>query len=155
MGDGHWYFTFQVRLLHFEHSVTFVNRAKLFHTLHNTLILLNIGAVGLAWCVVFQIFGHSSPEKHPRISPEEKNYLLLSCNKESNDKIVKNVPWKKILLSRKVHALWITHMCSAWGYYLLAISLPTFLEEVLSLTVINVSKFGKSMSSSKFKILDR
>ena len=65
----------------------------------------------------------------------------MSCNQESNDKIVKNVPWKEILLSRKVHALWITHMCSAWGYYLLAISLPTFLEEVLNLTVINVRKW--------------
>ena len=123
----------------------------LFHILHNTLILLVLflGAVGLLWCIAFQIFGHSSPERHPRISPEEKNYLLLSCNKESNDRIVKKVPWKKILLSRKVHALWITHMCSAWGYYLLAISLPTFLEEVLNLTVINVSKFEKSMSSRK------
>ena len=117
------------------------------------IFIFDLGAVGLLWCVAFQIFGHSSPEKHPRISPEEKNYLLLSCNKESNDKIVKNVPWKKILLSRKVHALWITHMCSAWGYYLLAISLPTFLEEVLNLTVINVSKFGKGMFSSIFKII--
>ena len=85
--------------------------------------------------------GYSSPEKHPSISLEEKNYLLMSCNKDSNDKIVKHVPWKEILLSKKVHALWITHMCSAWGYYLLAISLPTFLEEVLQLTVLNVIEF--------------
>ena len=86
------------------------------------------------------MLGYSSPEKHPRISAEEKNYLLMSCNKDSNDKIVKHVPWKDILLSKKVNALWVTHMCSAWGYYLLAISLPTFLEEVLNLTVINVIK---------------
>ena len=69
----------------------------------------------------------------------------MTCNQESNDKIVKNVPWKEILLSKKVHALWITHMCSAWGYYLLAISLPTFLEEVLNLTVINVRKSMKML----------
>ena len=69
---------------------------------------------------------------------EEKNFLLGACKGDNDEKKVKTIPWKAIMLSKKVHGLWITHMCSAWGYYLLAISLPTFSEEVLKLTVINV-----------------
>ena len=87
---------------------------------------------------MFQVCAYSSPATHPHISAEEKNFLLMASNQDGNDKSVKNVPWKSILLSKKVHGLWITHMCSAWGYYLLAISLPTFTKEVLKMTVINV-----------------
>ena len=81
---------------------------------------------------------------------------------------MKSVPWKQIVLSKKVHGLWITHLSSAWGYYLLAISLPTFSEEVLKLSVINVRKFGHKLrqvlffvnkiennDSSEFSIFDR
>ena len=89
----------------------------------------------------FQIYAHSAPETHPRISAEEKNFLQLSCLRAGDKKGVKSVPWKQILLSKKVHGLWITHLSSAWGYYLLAISLPTFSEEVLKLSVINVRMF--------------
>ena len=99
------------------------------------------GAAGVLWCFIFQIYAHSTPETHPRISAEEKNFLQLSCNRTCNNKAVKGVPWKQIVLSKKVHGLWITHLSSAWGYYLLAISLPTFSEEVLKLSVINVRKF--------------
>ena len=97
-----------------------------------------LGAAGVLWCFIFQIYAHSTPETHPRISAEEKNFLQLSCNRTCSDKAGKSVPWKQIVLSKKVHGLWITHLSSAWGYYLLAISLPTFSEEVLKLSVINV-----------------
>ena len=103
------------------------------------------GAAGVLWCFIFQIYAHSTPETHPRISAEEKNFLQLSCNRACDNNAVKSVPWKQIVLSKKVHGLWITHLSSAWGYYLLAISLPTFSEEVLKLSVINVRKFDHKL----------
>ena len=41
--------------------------------------------------------------------------------------------------SQAVHALWITHLCSAFGYYLLIINLSIFIREALGFKVLNVS----------------
>ena len=40
--------------------------------------------------------------------------------------------------SRAVHVLWFTHLCSAFGFYLLAINLSLFIREALGFKVINV-----------------
>ena len=44
-----------------------------------------------------------------------------------------------MLKSPAVHALWITHLCSAFGYYLLIINLSIFIREALGFKVLNVS----------------
>lgn len=48
------------------------------------------------------------------------------------------VPWRAMLASPAVHALWVTHTCSAFGYYLLIINLSLFIREALGFTVLNV-----------------
>ncbi len=41
-----------------------------------------------------------------------------------------------MILSVPVHALWIAHLCHAWGFYLLAVNLPLFGRDVLQLDVV-------------------
>lgn len=36
------------------------------------------GTVGTIWCVAFLLMVHEDPETHPRISDEEKKYILSS-----------------------------------------------------------------------------
>ena len=38
-----------------------------------------------------------------------------------------------------VHVLWFTHLCSAFGFYLLAINLTLFIREALGFRVTDVS----------------
>ena len=96
------------------------------------------GTTGVAWCILFYILIYSSPRQHPRISKAEMEYLCNSnnCSKGSGSKL--EVPWMKMFRSKAVHALWITHMCSAFGFYLLAINLSLFIREALGFKVINV-----------------
>ena len=80
--------------------------------------------------------------KTPRISKAELQYLTherRDSGKEKNKASLK-VPWMKMFRSRAVHVLWFTHLCSAFGFYLLAINLSLFIREALGFKVINVSK---------------
>lgn len=107
------------------------------------------GTTGVAWCILFYILIYSSPRQHPRISKAEMEYLCNSnnCSKGSGSKL--EVPWMKMFRSKAVHALWITHMCSAFGFYLLAINLSLFIREALGFKVINV-RLDTSYSTTTF-----
>ena len=93
------------------------------------------GTTGLLWCILFYFLIYSSPATHPRISREELEYLTSSLP-ASQEKL--KVPWRQMLGSPAVHALWFTHLCSAFGFYLLAINMTLFIREALGFTVTEV-----------------
>ena len=49
------------------------------------------------------------------------------------------VPWLKMLTSVPVLAITVTHLCSAWQWYLVAVNMPLFLDEVFHLSLVSVS----------------
>ena len=92
------------------------------------------GATGLLWCLAFHLLVYSRPQDHPRISSEERRHLKAPESKETKKL---KVPWMAMLASPAVHALWITHLCSAFGYYLIVINISLFIREALGFHVIN------------------
>ena len=72
-----------------------------------------LGLTSFIWVVFFFFFTSNSPDNHPRISVEEKEYLQIhSCiNKATGSQKIKRppVPWKAMLVSVPVHALWFAH----------------------------------------------
>ena len=92
------------------------------------------GATGLLWCLAFHLLVYSRPQDHPRISAEERRHLKAPESKETKKL---KVPWMAMLASPAVHALWITHLCSAFGYYLIVINISLFIREALGFRVIN------------------
>jgi len=93
------------------------------------------GATGLVWCVVFSQLIYNSPFEHPNITPEELSYIRKGLKSiETTGK--HSVPWKQIVRSPVVHALWITHICSSFGYYLIMINISLFIREALGFPVI-------------------
>ena len=96
-----------------------------------------IGFIGMLWCLAFNYFCYSTPSAHPRITEMEKQFLLKSCPAKVGDRrhLIKT-PWLSMLTSIPVHALWVTHLCHAWGYYLLAVNLTLFGRDVLKLDVV-------------------
>merc|ERR1711953_527334 len=95
------------------------------------------GLIGLVWCLAFHFLCFSSPWTHPWISPEEQNFL---CNRRQNynHNQTRNLktPFLQMVKSGPVHALWITHLCHAWCYYLMAVNLTLYGRDVLSLNVV-------------------
>lgn len=70
------------------------------------------------------------PQQHPRISDDEKNYILDNINESVHEKKEIKIPWRSIMLSGP---LWITiaaHWSSAWGFFTLMTQAPTYFNFV-------------------------
>lgn len=81
--------------------------------------------LGLMWYCSWHYFVYDSPQQHPRISDDEKNYIMENIAK-SIDEEKKQIPWKSIILSGP---LWITtaaHWSTAWGFVTLMTQAPTY-----------------------------
>lgn len=71
------------------------------------------GIVGTIWYCFWLYFVYDFPEKHPRIDPNEKEYILkaLETSRSKHNLSKTRVPWKSILTSK---AVWMNIICQ-WG----------------------------------------
>lgn len=93
-----------------------------------------LGLAGLLWCIVWFLLTADVPSAHRRISREEQSYIEDSLKEVmiKDDKSKKRaVPWVKIFTSLPVWALFIGHFAGDWGAYMMATSLPLFMNDVL------------------------
>ncbi|XP_067000876.2 vesicular glutamate transporter 2 [Anabrus simplex] len=88
------------------------------------------GTICLVWFAVWWMVVAESPEKDPKITPEELKYIQDSLGKSSNGKKVVH-PWKKFATSMPVYAIVVAHFCENWGFYTLLTQLPTFMKDTL------------------------
>ncbi|XP_015122844.1 putative inorganic phosphate cotransporter isoform X2 [Diachasma alloeum] len=92
------------------------------------------GAVGTIWCVAFLIWVHEDPEQHPKISEDEKKYIL-SALWGSAGSSSPPVPWKSIMTSLPFWAILMAHMGQNYGYETLMTELPTFMKQILHFNI--------------------
>jgi len=89
------------------------------------------GGFVLGWTALWFVLVYDSPQEHPRISEDEKHYILTSLNiKESTNSKGFAVSWIKILTSPEVLAITISIFCSAWSDYTLQTMLPTYMATI-------------------------
>jgi len=89
------------------------------------------GGFVLCWTALWFGLVYDSPQDHPRISGEEKLYIMKSLNiKESKSSKGFAVSWKKILTSPEVFAITISVLCSGWSDYTLQIMLPSYMATI-------------------------
>lgn len=90
------------------------------------------GALCLIWCTVWWIMIADSPEEQTKlISEEERNYIMQSLGQNRNEHKRLSVPWNAVLRSKPFMAILIAHFCSNFGWYMLLIELPTFMNQIL------------------------
>ncbi|OQR76221.1 sialin-like [Tropilaelaps mercedesae] len=94
------------------------------------------GGAGLIWTVIWFCVATDFPEKHPWISPEEREYILNSRSSTYNEGHLP-VPWSRILLSPAVLCLGITKLASTLNYYMIITELPTYLNDMFAIDIIN------------------
>nr|XP_027214815.1 sialin-like [Penaeus vannamei] len=99
------------------------------------------GTLG-GWPLVFYVFGGVSllcgalwfllvsdcPEAHPRISQQERDYLVRRCGRRPGNN--GPIPWKGMMTSLPVWSLIIAHVGHNWGSYTLITQLPTYLKNI-------------------------
>ncbi|XP_045451671.1 uncharacterized transporter slc-17.2 [Melitaea cinxia] len=91
------------------------------------------GIIGVVWCAAWWILVYDSPTQHPRISSDEKEYIL----KAIGDKVLSsrqnkvNLPLLKILTSFPFLAMTILHFGNSWGVYFVMTAAPNFVSNAL------------------------
>jgi ACS family hexuronate transporter-like MFS transporter len=106
------------------------------------------GSLGFIWIICWLAY-YYSPSNHPRLSGEERDYILQDT--KSTDKS-ENVKWKDLFKYRQTYALCATRFISDWVWWFFLFWTPDFLhkmhgvnirEAILPLIVIyGVASFG-------------
>lgn len=81
---------------------------------------------------------YDSPQQHPRISDDEKNYIMDNIAKSVNEEETQ-IPWKSIILSGPVWLTIAAHWSSAWGFLTLMTQAPTYFNFVHGWNINTVS----------------
>nr|XP_019539847.2 sialin-like [Aedes albopictus] len=89
------------------------------------------GAIGCAWYVGWLFLVRNSPEDDRYITTKEKEFILMSLDRNEQDSQKVKHPWKGILTSTAVYGLVTANFCHNWGFYTLLTQLPRFLKEAL------------------------
>nr|CAD7455961.1 unnamed protein product [Timema tahoe] len=91
------------------------------------------GFLKIPFCVVWVFMMYDSPLHHPRISEEEKDYIVSNTKKDS--KTVLAVPWLKILLSAPVWAVVAVNISVNWVSSTLQTELPIYMRNLLHFNI--------------------
>lgn len=92
------------------------------------------GAIGAVWTVLWMIFVRSAPANDPSITKAERCYIEQTLKRETKNPI-KETPWKSILTSPAVWAIFFAQYAEAWGLYSLQTQLSLFLNDVFNYNV--------------------
>lgn len=94
------------------------------------------GGTSILWYIFWLFFGFDSPNNHPRISAEEKLYILQSVGTR-RDPHATPFPWRKVAKSVPVWAIIVANFGHNWGFYTLLTNIPTYLSKVLHFGIQN------------------
>jgi len=98
-------------------------------------ILLIPGLFGFLWLPLWVWLVADSPVVHRTISEQERNYICEQIGLDKMDKPKKNIslfslPWKKILQSKAIAALFIIQFCNLFGLFFFYTNIGKILTEV-------------------------
>ncbi|XP_046375135.2 uncharacterized transporter slc-17.2-like [Haliotis rufescens] len=96
------------------------------------ICLTCVGGLCVLWCGVWCITVSSTPSQHPRISREERTYILDSIGGSHK---VSPTPWLLMMTSAATWACLIGHVCSEWATQTLRTHAPTFMNEVFNFNI--------------------
>lgn len=87
------------------------------------------GIVGVFWYVAWQRVVTTTPDEHPRISDEEKQWL--ADNAPASGNVEEQVSIWQFLKSAPLWAIIVAHFCNNWTLYVILSWLPKYVNEGL------------------------
>lgn len=85
---------------------------------------------------------YSSPEEHPFIKDEEREYLRTEMGQLKRNDDLPPTPWLAIITSVPMIALVFAQIGHDWGFYIMVSDLPKYMDEVLRLSIKNNGLFS-------------
>ncbi|CAI5709394.1 unnamed protein product [Hyaloperonospora brassicae] len=103
-------------------------------------IFVVFGAFSFVWVVAYVFRGASRPEDDPRITVEERRFILrnrianpsTTCQHRA-DQDIHTLNWRVLLTSRPAWAIYVAHMCYNYSWYILLGWIPQYFGQVLNL----------------------
>ncbi|VDM00105.1 unnamed protein product, partial [Schistocephalus solidus] len=92
------------------------------------------GVVGLIWLSFWWRTTYEKPATHPKITPEEREYIEMSIGEVHVPPELQSIPWKAIFTSMPVYAIIIANIARSWSFFLLIMMSPTYLKDVFNYT---------------------
>ncbi|XP_014470569.1 PREDICTED: sialin isoform X2 [Dinoponera quadriceps] len=86
--------------------------------------------LGVIWYCFWHFLVYDSPQQHPRISDEEKKYIVDNIAGSVEEEETKEIPWKEILRSGPVWVTIAAHWSGAWGFFTLMAQAPSYFNFV-------------------------
>jgi MFS transporter, ACS family, solute carrier family 17 (sodium-dependent inorganic phosphate cotransporter), other len=65
--------------------------------------------------------------------------IISSLDQPENASKDLSIPWRSVLTSGPFLAIFVAHICSNFGWYMLLIELPTYMKQVLKFDIQQVS----------------
>lgn len=92
------------------------------------------GALGFVW-VIFWLGYYHIPEKHPKITSEELQYIGQDSSENNNEKAMK---WLDLLKYRQTIAICSTRFISDWVWWFFLFWIPDFLNKAHGINIKEV-----------------
>ncbi|KAL4709892.1 hypothetical protein ACJJTC_003855 [Scirpophaga incertulas] len=103
------------------------------------LVFYVFGGLGIIWIIFWAPLCYSTPNAHPFISDEEKQYLNSNVAASGLHKKLDPVPFKAILRSAPLWVLVMAGIGQDWGYFMMIIDLPKYFSDVLKIKIKDTS----------------
>ena len=97
------------------------------------LVFYFFGFLSVVWFVFWMYIAHNSPDKHPRISESEKEFINKFTKVDDNKKY--KIPWKAIGKSLPFYGIIAGHIAQNTICYGIMNSLPLYLSNVLNFDI--------------------
>ena len=92
------------------------------------------GSATFVWFVFWWLLVFDTPEKHPRISPEEKDRIEAALKMDGKEKN-RSVPWRSFLTSVPLIALVTSDICNTFSAVIFFAYLPTYINSMLGFNI--------------------
>ncbi len=97
------------------------------------------GALGALWLIAWALKGGNGPEDARGVSAAELDLIVSDRPSLARPQ---SIPWAAILRERAVWAIVLAHVCNNWGFYILLLWLPTYLNRALHVPVERIGEYS-------------
>jgi len=106
------------------------------------MTFLSLGLLGLVWIIPWWIMNKNVPQKHPWITPEEKEHILSGMNEISNESEKEGLSMMQIMSHRESWAVLVSRFFVEPIWWLFVGWMPIYLADVYGFNVKEIGFFA-------------
>ncbi|XP_034239554.1 putative inorganic phosphate cotransporter [Thrips palmi] len=100
-------------------------------------VFYGAGILGVLWTLAWLYLGADTPVAHPRIDPQERDYIKEQVSANASLAKVVSTPWRVVLTSAPVWGLTAAHCGQMVGYWTLLTQLPNYMKNVQQYAIMD------------------